>query len=82
MEYDRQQRIEALIGQVPERPPTAKGVYIYGSVGTGKTMLMDRFYAAAESKPGLLHRRMHFNSALLEVSHILHATKLFLGSEG
>ena len=30
-------------------------------------MLMDRFYTAAETVSGLLHRRMHFNTALLEV---------------
>ena len=67
MQAEREQKIARLIGTAPERPATAKGVYIYGSVGTGKTMLMDRFYTAAETMSGLLHRRMHFNTALLEV---------------
>ena len=60
-----------MIGPGPERPATAKGLYIYGSVGTGKTMLMDRFYNAATSVEGILHRRMHFNTALLEVVFLM-----------
>lgn len=45
------------------------GLYLHGSVGSGKSLLMDLFYdAVAKTLPGLQHhRRMHFNAAMLEV---------------
>lgn len=45
------------------------GLYIYGSVGSGKSLLMDMFYTTL-SKHNLVpqKRRMHFNAAMLEVS--------------
>jgi hypothetical protein len=48
------------------------GVYIYGSVGSGKSMVMDMFYAYVVEKVQLLrHRRVHFNAAMLEVCSFL-----------
>lgn len=35
-------------GQKKEVDPGIKGLYIYGSVGGGKTMLMDMFYDCCE----------------------------------
>lgn len=48
------------------------GVYIYGAVGRGKTMLMDMFYesAAPESK-----QRVHFHSFMLDVHNRIHTWK-------
>ncbi|CAN7951889.1 unnamed protein product, partial [Ixodes pacificus] len=48
------------------------GVYIYGAVGRGKTMLMDMFYESAtlESK-----QRVHFHSFMLDVHNRIHAWK-------
>ena len=44
------------------------GLYIYGSVGSGKSLLMDMFYAAVEAEAAVpLRRRIHFNAAMLEV---------------
>eukprot|EP00873_Tetraselmis_striata_P002675 jgi/Tetstr1/422939/TSEL_013719.t1 len=44
------------------------GFYIYGSVGSGKSLLMDMFYSAAERSAGLpFLRRVHFNAAMLEL---------------
>lgn len=44
------------------------GLYIYGSVGSGKSLLMDMFYAAVEAETAVpLRRRIHFNAAMLEV---------------
>ena len=46
----------------------AAGVYIYGSVGSGKSMIMDRFYDVVQREQRVPRfRRMHFNAALLEV---------------
>ena len=44
--------------------PPPRGVYMYGGVGCGKTMLMDLFH---ESLPLTEKRRVHFHSFMLEV---------------
>ncbi len=45
------------------------GLYLYGSVGSGKSLLMDMFYNLI-TEHGLVpnKRRMHFNAAMLEVN--------------
>jgi cell division protein ZapE len=44
--------------------PPIKGLYIYGEVGRGKTMLMDLFF---ESSPVERKRRAHFHEFMLDV---------------
>ena len=46
-----------------EQPPV-KGLYIYGEVGRGKTMLMDLFF---DSSPVERKRRAHFHEFMLDV---------------
>jgi len=48
-----------------------KGLYLYGGVGCGKTMLMDLFYDAC---PISHKKRIHFHAFMLDV----HKRKLFL----
>src|ERR1700730_7081180 len=46
------------------KDPPLKGLYIYGDVGRGKTMLMDLFF---EASPVARKRRAHFHEFMLDV---------------
>ncbi|WP_187278307.1 cell division protein ZapE [Methylobacterium sp. WL64] len=52
-----------------DEAPAPKGLYIWGSVGRGKTMLMDLFHEAA---PGP-KRRVHFHGFLADAHARIHA---------
>lgn len=47
-----------------DRESDAKGLYVYGEVGRGKTMLMDLFFASC---PVRRKRRAHFHAFMLDV---------------
>lgn len=44
--------------------PAPQGIYLYGGVGRGKSMLMDLFYAVA---PIASKRRVHFHEFMLDI---------------
>jgi cell division protein ZapE len=52
--------------------PPIKGIYIYGDVGRGKTMLMDLFF---ESSPVAQKRRAHFHEFMLDVHERIYANR-------
>ncbi|XP_049446271.1 lactation elevated protein 1 homolog B [Epinephelus fuscoguttatus] len=56
----------------PPPPPPPKGFYIYGDVGTGKTMLMDMFYSRVENTH---KKRVHFNGFMLDIHKRIHRRK-------
>lgn len=49
-----------------------RGAYIYGTVGTGKTMLMDKFFEDVRLSA---KRRIHFSEFMLEVHSRIHKHK-------
>jgi cell division protein ZapE len=49
-----------------------KGLYIFGDVGRGKTMLMDLFFAAS---PVVRKRRVHFHEFMAEVHERVHVLR-------
>ncbi|GBE59258.1 AFG1 family protein [Babesia ovata] len=56
----------------PEAPqPAVRGMYIYGGVGQGKTMLMDAFY----DQVSLPKMRMHFHDFMIRVQREMHLHK-------
>jgi cell division protein ZapE len=58
------------LAKLPPRPP--KGLYIFGRVGRGKSMLMDAFFATV---PGEKKRRVHFFSFMADVHARIHARR-------
>eukprot|EP01065_Artemidia_motanka_P038062 TRINITY_DN46934_c0_g1_i1.p1 TRINITY_DN46934_c0_g1~~TRINITY_DN46934_c0_g1_i1.p1 ORF type:complete len:574 (+),score=190.68 TRINITY_DN46934_c0_g1_i1:84-1805(+) len=62
-------------GSAPPPEPEVKpitGLYLYGGVGCGKSMVMDLFFEKATVKR---KRRVHFHSFMLEIHSRIHALK-------
>jgi cell division protein ZapE len=62
----------ARLGLAPASEAPPLGLYLFGGVGRGKSMLMDMFYASA---PLAKKRRVHFYAFMLEVHERIHARR-------
>jgi len=58
--------LSGLLGRRPD--PAPEGLYLYGGVGRGKSMLMDLFFETTDFQP---KRRVHFHAFMLEIHDIL-----------
>jgi protein AFG1 len=66
------------IQEIPENLP--RGLYLYGDVGSGKTMLMDLFY---DTLPSIVtsKTRIHFHNFMQDVHKRLHVMKMKYGND-
>ncbi|KAE8451669.1 hypothetical protein EG329_003126 [Mollisiaceae sp. DMI_Dod_QoI] len=64
--------------EIPENLP--RGLYLYGDVGSGKTMLMDLFYETLPSSV-TSKTRIHFHNFMQDVHKRLHKMKMEHGND-
>ncbi len=62
--------LDRLLGGVDPAP--VPGLYIWGGVGRGKSMLMDLFFGSVDVLP---KRRVHFHEFMLEMHAAIHAAR-------
>lgn len=67
-----QQRPKGLGKLFRKPPPPPKGLYLWGGVGRGKSMLMDLFFAATEIPA---KRRVHFHAFMQEIHQAMHKVR-------
>ncbi|XP_061114468.1 AFG1 like ATPase a isoform X2 [Conger conger] len=65
-------RPTSLFSKLFSKPKPPKGFYIFGDVGTGKTMVMDMFYTCVETER---KKRVHFHGFMLDVHQRIHRLK-------
>jgi cell division protein ZapE len=72
LEANPTRKVGLFAGLFARPAPTPRGVYLWGGVGRGKSMLMDLFVAACE---GVAKRRVHFHAFMQEIHHAMHEAR-------
>lgn len=62
-----------MFGGRSSKMESPKGLYLFGAVGGGKTMLMDLFYNCCQNIP--LKKRVHFHAFMQDVHTRIHENK-------
>jgi protein AFG1 len=62
--------LQTSLANTNHAPTPLKGVYIYGSVGTGKSRIVDLF--ASTLPPSISSRRIHFHEFMMDIHMRLH----------
>jgi cell division protein ZapE len=68
----RRLSLASLLGAGAQQRRPIKGLYLFGDVGRGKTMLMDMFFAGV---PVADKRRVHFHEFMTEVHERIHSLR-------
>ncbi|KAL2754464.1 hypothetical protein ACRALDRAFT_1032158 [Sodiomyces alcalophilus JCM 7366] len=76
--FGRKNAAKGTIGPIPSNLP--RGLYLYGDVGSGKTMLMDLFYDTLP-KSVKSKTRIHFHNFMQDVHRRMHKMKLEHGND-
>lgn len=71
-EMNENPETEEIAYQTLNNTSVPKGLYIHGTTGTGKTMLMDLFFDSIHDYPQLTKKRVHFNKFMLEIHDRIH----------
>ncbi|KAG0652765.1 afg1, partial [Hyphodiscus hymeniophilus] len=74
----KQGKKEKPLAEIPDNLP--RGLYLYGDVGSGKTMLMDMFYETLPSSV-TSKTRIHFHNFMQDVHKRLHKMKMEHGND-
>ena len=72
LEANPTRRAAGLMGLFSRPAPPPKGLYLWGGVGRGKSMLMDLFHDATDIPT---KRRVHFHAFMQDVHHRMHAAR-------